>query len=240
MMTWTDDSDQEAADEAFFAAWARELVHAEMSRGDIDRMWERIRAALRQGVVDVFVPWNPANTGRRSANVGWITDANGCDIWQGGRNQFGYPVVWNDGRLRVVTRVRYERDIGPIPSGAELDHYVCNNGPGGCCNPFHCRPVTTRENTLRSNGVSSRNAAKTHCPNGHLLSGDNLLSAELARGGRECRVCHNARQHAYRAKRKGKVKLEDLNTVEQLIADIFGHRARMVDEDSFNQPEQQK
>lgn len=34
-----------------------------------------------------------------------------------------------------------------------------------------------------------------------------------------------------------KVKLDDLGKVEQLIADVFGHRARMVDEDSFNKPE---
>lgn len=36
-----------------------------------------------------------------------------------------------------------------------------------------------------------------------------------------------------------KVKLDDLHTVEQLIADVFGHRARMVDEDSFNQEQRQ-
>lgn len=34
-----------------------------------------------------------------------------------------------------------------------------------------------------------------------------------------------------------KVRLDDLHKVDELIADVFGHRARMVDEDSFNQPE---
>lgn len=37
-----------------------------------------------------------------------------------------------------------------------------------------------------------------------------------------------------------KVKLDDLGKVEQLIADVFGHRARMVDEDSFNHRSREK
>lgn len=32
-----------------------------------------------------------------------------------------------------------------------------------------------------------------------------------------------------------KVKLDDLHKVEQLLAEVFGHRARMVDEDSLTQ-----
>jgi hypothetical protein len=161
----------------------------------------KLRSSLK--AVGVFVPWHAKPRGRQSANVGWITDANGCDIWQGNRTTDGYGRVWVDGRDHYVTRVRYEREIGPIPEGMEPDHYICDNGAGGCCNPFHCRPVTRRENVLRGNSPAAAHAAKTHCPKGHPLSGGNLDKHRLARGQRICRTCRNAGQRAtYRLKRK--------------------------------------
>ena len=151
----------------------------------------------------VFVPWHATLKGRgkgkNSANVGWITDANGCDVWRGA-NAWGYGLVRDGGRMCVVTRLRYEREIGPIPAGMELDHFVCDNGAGGCCNPHHCRPVSGRENVLRGNGFASVHAAKTHCPQGHPLAGENLDKHQLTRGCRKCRICLNARMCAYRAR----------------------------------------
>lgn len=145
-----------------------------------------------------FVPFNPARTGRRSAKVGWVTNASGCDIWQGCTNSDGYAQVSVDGRMLYVHRVRYEREVGPIPDGMDLDHYVCDNGAGACCTPLHCRPATRRENGLRGTSFAAVNAAKTHCPKGHPLSGDNLAKTQLARGDRNCRICRNARERARR------------------------------------------
>lgn len=154
-------------------------------------------------VTGVFVPWNPERMDRRSAKVGWIRDAAGCDIWQGSRDSNGYGQVRDGGRMCLVHRIRYEREIGPTPEGADLDHFFCDNGAGGCCNPFHCRPVAHRENVLRGNAPTAVNAAKTHCPKRHLLSGENLDKGTLARGWRRCRICRNAydraRRRAYRA-----------------------------------------
>lgn len=149
----------------------------------------------------VFIPWNPTPLrGWRSAKVGWITDANGCDIWQGGRNDSGYGLVKDGGKMCRVHVLRYEREVGPIPEGAELDHFVCDNGAGGCCNPFHCRPASHRENVLRGNGVASLHAAKALCPKGHSLSGENLLEYARSLGWRDCRICKNARERARSAK----------------------------------------
>lgn len=150
--------------------------------------------------IGIFVPWTPG----RKDTPGWITDANGCDIWHGS-NAEGYGRVRIDGRDYLVTRVRFEREIGPIPEGMDLDHFVCDNGAGGCCNPFHCRPVTNRENVLRGNGVTSAHAAKTHCLRGHLLSGANLDKYRLARGARKCRICSNARQRLRERRRLSRV-----------------------------------
>ncbi len=133
--------------------------------------------------------------------MGWITDTNGCDIWQGSRNNYGYGrVMLAERKIRYIHRVRYEREIGPIPAGMDLDHFVCDNGAGGCCNPFHCRPATRRENLLRGNTITAACAAKTHCPKGHLLAGENLIRNRLP--GRSCRICCNVRQNAVRAAKK--------------------------------------
>ena len=159
-----------------------------------------MRTSTAREVVGVFVPLDPARTDTRAANMGWITDANGCDIWQGAKNDRGYGRIWDGGRNCYVTRVRYEREVGPIPEGADLDHFVCDNGPGGCCNPFHCRPASRRENTLRGDGIAAAYAARTQCPDGHPLSGANLDKHQLTRGNRRCRTCRNAQYHARRAR----------------------------------------
>jgi len=137
-----------------------------------------------------FIRWNERSLGRGEL-TGYILDGSGCHIWLGQRNHAGYPGAWDpqSRRQRNVTRVRYEREIGPIPEGMALDHYVCDNGPGGCCNPLHCRPVSHRENTLRSNSASARNLAKTACPRGHPLEGENLVQHRAGRGQRRCRAC---------------------------------------------------
>lgn len=135
--------------------------------------------------VGTFVKWGP-----RRDSGGWVVAENGCHIWTGDKSPGGYARAGFNRKKVYIHRFRYEREIGPIPEGMELDHYVCDNGAGGCCNPHHCRPVTHRENVLRSRSQSSALAARTHCPRGHLLAGDNLLPYQLrTRGKRECKLC---------------------------------------------------
>ena len=50
--------------------------------------------------------------------------------------------------------------------------------------------MTNRENTLRGTSFAAINARKTHCKNGHELSGDNLKLS--ANGWRSCRSCKRA------------------------------------------------
>lgn len=131
-------------------------------------------------------------------SIGWIVTEGDCHIWQGDRHSGGYGRVRHQGRMQMVYRVRYEMEIGPIPDGLELDHYVCDNGPGGCCNPHHCRPVTTRENNLRGVGAAARSRAKDYCPRGHPLVGNNLDSHHASSGNRSCKTCTTARNVAYK------------------------------------------
>lgn len=153
--------------------------------------------------VGQFVPFRPDRTHRNSAKVGWIVAENGCHIWQGAKAGQGYGAVWANGRLHKVHRLRYEREIGPIPKGMYLDHYICDAGPKGCCNPHHCRPATPRENSLRGDTLAATCAARTHCHKGHELSGDNLDPYALREHGkRKCKACGREHSRAYVARKK--------------------------------------
>lgn len=156
------------------------------------------------GNLSRLVPFHPRpRKGKASARVGWVVAENGCHLWQGARTSHGYGTVKVGGRTQHVHRVRYEREVGPIPDGMILDHFVCDNGAGGCCNPAHVRPATQRENLLRGNTVNAAHAAKAHCPQGHPLSGDNLY-VQPSTGKRRCRTCNRDVQYARYARKVGR------------------------------------
>jgi len=128
-------------------------------------------------------------------NVGWFVEDNGCHTWAGYRDNHGYGIVrWKGGNYRAH-RARYLREVGAIPDGYVLDHYVCDGGPLGCCNPLHVRPVTHRENSLRGETIAAKCSAKTHCPHGHPYSGENLFVTR--NGKRMCRICKRAAKKRY-------------------------------------------
>lgn len=143
----------------------------------------------------MYVPFREVTRFKeRSSRVGWIIMPNGCHIWQSGKDKDGYGLVTVDNRSRRVHRLRYEQEVGPIPEGMQLDHFVCETP--SCCNPAHVRPVTARENSLRGRSVSAVNAAKTHCPQGHALTPDNVFPVHKRNGQRGCKKCINAKSLA--------------------------------------------
>ena len=113
---------------------------------------------------------------------------DGCWIWTGIINGYGYGQVIDHGRRPMAHRKMYETLVGPIPEGLTLDH-LCR--VHACVNPGHLEPVTIRENTLRGNTTPAANAAKTHCLRGHPLAGDNLY--RTPDGRRQCRACWKIR-----------------------------------------------
>ena len=126
--------------------------------------------------------WAKVNKGAVSE---YAPHLGACWLWVGGkRNGYGRFGVTH-GVGVYSHRFAYELLIGPIPAGLTIDH-LCRVLT--CVNPSHLEPVTNRENVLRGVSFAALHARKTHCPQGHPYSGDNLY---IAPGGRkrECREC---------------------------------------------------
>jgi hypothetical protein len=83
------------------------------------------------------------NRRRRGVTQEYIEDSNGCWLWQLACDDDGYGVK-NARRAHVVY---YERVIGLVPEGLELDHR-CR--VVSCVNPAHLEAVTPTENKRRS------------------------------------------------------------------------------------------
>lgn len=118
-----------------------------------------------------------------------------CWRWRGRHDGKGYgqwdPPAPRNGLSFWVHRAVYQGLVGRIPEGLELDH-LCR--VVDCCNPAHLEPVTHQENCRRGR---SANREKTHCWQGHLLSGDNVWVAKT--GMRHCRACSRERARRWKA-----------------------------------------
>lgn len=115
---------------------------------------------------------------RWAARVALPTDPDGCWIWRGARYQSsGYSAFGDGTKSTTGHRYSYERFVGPVPDGMELDH-LCRNRQ--CVNPNHLEPVTHHENVRRGA------AAKTACPRGHPYDEANTYRW---RNARFCRAC---------------------------------------------------
>jgi HNH endonuclease len=103
----------------------------------------------------------------------------GCWIYTGRTDHKGYGTFGWNGRSVIAHRAAYLLLVGPIPDGLTIDH-LCR--VRRCIRPDHLEPVTLRENM-------SRKPPKTHCPQGHPYSGDNVV---YKRGYQTCRICRRA------------------------------------------------
>ena len=126
-----------------------------------------------------------------------IDAATGCWLWLKYIAQdTGYGKLTVDGRQLYAHRVYYERHRGPIPEGLVIDH-LCR--VRNCVNPAHLEVVTRGENTLRGETPSGINSRKTHCPQGHPLSGDNLYRWK---NKRQCNICRLRRAREQQRERE--------------------------------------
>lgn len=111
-----------------------------------------------------------------------------------GRAKYGRASV--NGKAKGAHVAVYERLVGEIPTGLEIDH-LCRNTI--CCNPAHMEPVTRRENVLRQPKVISARTAD-RCCNGHLWTPENTY-IHPTQGSRICRICTYAAVARYKERK---------------------------------------
>jgi len=117
---------------------------------------------------------------------------SGCWEWQAAKNDLGYGQLTLPGKKRVYAhRFSYEKHVGPIPEGMDLDH-LCRNP--SCVNPDHLEPVTHRENMHRGASPSITVFLSGRCARGHEMTGDNVYWSPTVPGKRECRKCMRIRE----------------------------------------------
>ncbi len=74
-------------------------------------------------------------------------EPNGCWLWKGALDSYGYGAFKFAGGARKAHRVAWALDGRSLPSDMTLDH-VCRNR--ACVNPKHIELVTLRENGKRA------------------------------------------------------------------------------------------
>lgn len=120
-----------------------------------------------------------------------------CIIWSRALNSKGYGVLSDGGRQVYAHRWIYERAIGQIQEGLQIDH-LCRNR--ACVNVAHLEPVTCRTNLMRGESFSAVHAARTACPKGHPYSGSNLRVRKSGR--RSCVACQREMDKAYQQRKR--------------------------------------
>ena len=135
-----------------------------------------------------------------------VDPVTGCWLWTACVNKDGYGHFRYKGKTLRAHRFSYESYVGPILDDKELDHkcHDDNCKDGKFC--WHRRCVNWQHIEPTEHGINARRTGKakrTHCPQGHPYSGDNLkveIYTSKRRGqiiARRCLACHRPRINAW-------------------------------------------
>ena len=123
-----------------------------------------------------------------------------CWVFTSSIGRTGCGRFYYRGKSHDAYRIGYELFVRKLASSEHL-HHLCEFR--ACVNwESHLQVTTPAEHfsELTPNHIAYRNKRKTHCPNGHLLSSDNLKKDRLPY--RICRTCANLRTKSCQAARR--------------------------------------
>jgi hypothetical protein len=125
-----------------------------------------------------------------------VKEPDGCWLWQGKKNAYGYSRIKVNGKEVFGHRWSYEHFKEPIPENLVIDH-LCR--VKSCVNPKHLEAVLHRTNTLRGIGIPAQKARQTHCIKGHPFDEQNTFYR--SNGWRGCRICRYERDKRFNHRR---------------------------------------
>lgn len=137
---------------------------------------------------------------------------SGCLIWTGPLNESGYGVISVGGKKVRAHRYAYEREHGPIPAGALVDH-ACRNR--SCVQVDHLRLATQQENQFNRRGANADNA------------GTGLLNITYARGSYHVRVTKGGRGYGHSHKTLDSALAERAKLRKELFGEYDGSHGPM-------------
>ena len=140
---------------------------------------------------------------KRLARVGksWVLPER---ILKGCHTHQGYVQVGMFGKSKRVHRLVLEAFVGPCPEGMVACHYDDNKENNRLEN---LRWDTERENMWdRTRNGNDHNANKTHCPQGHEYTEENIY--RRSNGYRQCRACNKVYRKRYREAHPDRVRTQ--------------------------------
>lgn len=145
-----------------------------------------------------------------------VTRVGECLVSNASKGSNGYRRIRAGNKNFLAHRVSFEKWHGTIPSGMVVDHKChneaasrgeCNGGAchhRACVNPAHLEAVSCLENRMNSvlyvESLGAWQKGKTHCPEGHPYSGENLFMTH--QGGRSCLTCRRKQDRIRQKERR--------------------------------------